>query len=118
MKLNLSYFICLLIMVVTTGCHNYNWNKHPVMKKNRIAKLIKHLDDKPDMLHFNYTPAVHDLGNMGMEAVEALIPFLGNESEVTRLHAITALADALYCFMKTKLNLLYSGKTCHTMRKK
>jgi len=49
--------------------------------------LLVRLDDDPDPLHFDYTPAVHDLIAMGEPAIGPTLPYLLSENEATRLHA-------------------------------
>jgi len=54
------------------------------------------IDDDPDPVHLDMTPAVHALGEMGDRAVPPLLDLLLAESEETRLHAQRALELIVY----------------------
>jgi HEAT repeat protein len=62
-----------------------------VADRERIDALVRGLDDDPDPLHLDMTPAVHALGEVGVEAVPALAGALEAPSEDTRLRAQRAL---------------------------
>jgi HEAT repeat protein len=55
------------------------------------AACVRTLDDAPDPLHADVTPAVDALGEMGLPAAPALLPALGSADQLTRLHAQRAL---------------------------
>jgi HEAT repeat protein len=56
-----------------------------------LAACIQTLNDAPDELHLDLTPAVHALGKMGIQAVSALMDLLMSEAALTRLRAQRAL---------------------------
>lgn len=59
---------------------------------NALAANLRTLDDAADPLHFDHTPAVAALGELGLVAVEPLLRvFLESERRETRLHAGRAL---------------------------
>jgi hypothetical protein len=62
-----------------------------VTQRRDVDELIAALDDDPDPLHADMTPAVGALGEIGDAAVPALLEPLASESETTRLHAQRAL---------------------------
>ena len=59
--------------------------------RERIDALVRGLDDDPDPLHLDMTPAVQALGEIGTDAVPALAGPLGSPSQDTRLRAQRAL---------------------------
>ena len=65
--------------------------KHP----NALEATLKTLNDAPDELHLDMTPAVDTLGDMGIVAVPALLDLLMSEESITRLHAQQALEQIL-----------------------
>lgn len=66
--------------------------KHPAA----IEALIRTIDDAPDPAHLDITPSVDALIECGVAAVEALLPLLDAENEMTRLHAQRALEGIVY----------------------
>jgi hypothetical protein len=56
-----------------------------------IAACVQTLNDAPDPLHLDITPAVTALGEMGLRAVTALLDPLRSNDEITRLRAQRAL---------------------------
>lgn len=69
------------------------------MKKNKdnskIDSLVKVINENPDMLHLDYTPAVHELGESGLGALEAILPLLNSIDELERLRALRVLEGVI-----------------------
>ena len=53
----------------------------------RIAELLPRIDDSPDPLHADITPAVLALSDLGPPAALAVVPLLEADDRMTRLHA-------------------------------
>ena len=66
------------------------------MTDDDIEKAIASLDDDPDPLHGDQTPAVRRLAQIGVPAVSALTAPLLAESMTTRLHAQRAWESIVY----------------------
>jgi len=64
-------------------------------ERDSIREFVATLDDNPDWSHFEYTPSVMKLIKVGLPAVPDLLDAMLVESEVTRLHAYTALSRIL-----------------------
>jgi HEAT repeat protein len=58
---------------------------------NAPAALARTLNDAPDQLHWDMTPAVYSLGQMGLRALPELLDLLMDDDELTRLRAQRAL---------------------------
>jgi HEAT repeat protein len=58
---------------------------------NALSACLMTINDAPDILHLDITPAVGALSDFGLKAVPALLEFLMHEDEMTRLHAQRAL---------------------------
>jgi hypothetical protein len=52
-----------------------------------VRNLIERIDEDPDELHLDYTPAVHQLIAIGEAALEPALELMLSEDEMTRLHA-------------------------------
>ena len=63
---------------------------------SRIDEYVRAIDDDPDLLHLDVTPASQALADIGLPAVPALLDLLGADSEETRLHAQRALEMVVY----------------------
>lgn len=61
--------------------------KHP----DALKACLQTLNDAPDPLHLDITPAVTALADLGFMAVPSLLSLLNNEDKLTRLHAQRAL---------------------------
>jgi hypothetical protein len=61
-----------------------------------LDALIRTIDDAPDPLHLDMTPAVGALGAFGPEALPRLLDLLDSPERLTRLHAQRALELAVY----------------------
>jgi HEAT repeat protein len=61
-----------------------------------LDALISTIDDAPDPLHLDMTPAVSALGAFGSEAIPRLLDLLDAPEQLTRLHAQRALELAVY----------------------
>jgi len=61
-----------------------------------LDALLAAIDDDPDPLHLDMTPAVRALGDVGDRAVPPLLDLLLADSDETRLHAQRALELIVY----------------------
>jgi hypothetical protein len=61
-----------------------------------LAAALAAIDDEPDPVHNDITPAVRALGAMGLRAVPPLLDLMLSENEDTRLHAQRALELVVY----------------------
>ena len=61
----------------------------------QIRDLVGKLSDDPDPLHNDMTPAVHELGKLGIQILPYLEKSLLSADEMTRLHAQRALEAAV-----------------------
>jgi hypothetical protein len=66
------------------------------MTDDEITQAIASLDDDPDPLHGDQTPAVRRLAQIGAPAVSALGAPLMADSAMTRLHAQRAWESIVY----------------------
>jgi hypothetical protein len=70
---------------------------------NRSAdELLAAIDDDPDKLHADYTPAVWALSHLGWEVAPRLLDLMLADSAETRMHAARALeliVDRAYGFV-------------------
>lgn len=60
-----------------------------------IPELVLHLDDDPDELHVDFTPAVWALCEHGLDGAAAVLPLLEAPDTMTRMHASRALSCAV-----------------------
>jgi hypothetical protein len=67
----------------------------PDASAKRVQELLAKLDDNPDILHFDYTPAVSELIELGEPAIEPTFAYLLSDNEATRLHAERATDGAM-----------------------
>ncbi|MCB9230608.1 MAG: hypothetical protein H6581_03050 [Bacteroidia bacterium] len=56
-----------------------------------LDSLVKIIDQDPDILHLDFTPAVHDLIGCGLPGAAVCIDLLQNPDPYTRLHAWTVI---------------------------
>lgn len=54
---------------------------------SEIQRLVEGIDDDPDPLHGDLTPAVHALVGHGLAALPHVLPLLDADDELTRLRA-------------------------------
>jgi hypothetical protein len=57
-----------------------------------VRGWVARIDDQPDPLHLDVTPAVLALGACGLEGARAVLPLLGAQRGETRMHAERALS--------------------------
>lgn len=67
-----------------------------------LAELVRTIDDDPDILHGDYTPAVWALCGRGLDGAEAILPLLEAPSDTTRMHAGTVLACAVARYFRVR----------------
>ena len=60
---------------------------HRLGARDALAACVATIDDAPDMLHYDITPSVRALTEMGVPALRAVLPLLDSEDERTRQHA-------------------------------
>lgn len=56
-------------------------------KCNDIPLWVSTINDDPDLLHADYTPAVHRLAECGLAALRAILPLLNSTHEIERVRA-------------------------------
>ena len=56
-----------------------------------MEACLRTLNDGPDELHLDYTPAVRCLTEIGPPALEPLLPYLLRDEEITRMRAQRAV---------------------------
>lgn len=70
------------------------------MKKEKkhtdIQALVQAINRDPDLLHLDYTPSVHQLSELGLEALQAILPLLNSSDNRERLRAETVLEGVIY----------------------
>lgn len=54
---------------------------------SEALRLAQAINEQPDALHGDYTPAVHALVRLGLAALPAVLPLLESEDRFTRLRA-------------------------------
>jgi hypothetical protein len=75
-----------VLVTMLLGCTPSAVAKEPQMK-DEIAKLIAKIDDDPDILHTDYTPAVHKLIKIGKPAIDPVLDLMLASDKLTRLRA-------------------------------
>lgn len=63
-----------------------------------LARLVASLDDDPDPLHLDFTPAVHALIDRGCAGALAVVDLLDAPDELTRLHAERVVEGAAMAY--------------------
>ncbi|WP_106408398.1 hypothetical protein [Thauera propionica] len=53
----------------------------------RVAELLKRIDEAPDELHVDHTPAANELVTIGRPALPGLLNLMASSKAETRLHA-------------------------------
>jgi len=85
MKPRHAFMIAILLMC---GCSSDSRRVSEQEKTSeKIRDLLSRLDDDPDLLHSDYTPAVHELVKIGKPAIEPTLPYLLSDNQLTRMHA-------------------------------
>lgn len=69
-----------------------------------LEACLRTIDDAPDMLHYDITPSVRALTNMGLPALNSLLPLLDVPDERTRQHAQKVLEQVTFNEIKKALN--------------
>jgi hypothetical protein len=54
---------------------------------SEAERLAQTINEQPDSLHGDYTPAVHALVRLGLAALPVVVPLLESEDRFTRLRA-------------------------------
>ncbi len=62
---------------------------------SELQTLVAQIDEEPDMLHLDFTPAVHALSERGAQAACAVLELLHAPDTFTRLHAQRVLEGVL-----------------------
>lgn len=84
-----TLFISSLINI-SMGQNNFKGSANAEKRDSFIStidSLVATIDDNYDPLHTDYTPSVHRLSEMGIPAIEAVLPLLDNTDEFIRMHA-------------------------------
>ena len=55
--------------------------------EDKIASLVKSINENPDMAHLDYTPAVFELITFEKEAIAAVLPLLNSTDKMERYRA-------------------------------
>ena len=65
----------------------------------RVAELLKRIDETPDELHIDLTPAANELVTIGRPALPGLLNLMASTNQETRLHAQRAFEGILMAEM-------------------
>lgn len=65
----------------------------------RVAELLKRIDEAPDELHVDLTPAADELVTIGRPALPGLLNLMASSKAETRLHAQRAFEGILMAEM-------------------
>ena len=60
-----------------------------------IRQLLRAIDDEPDKLHGDFTPAVLKLMTKGLAAAKAVLPLLNSEDSASRARAYRVLEGVI-----------------------
>ena len=102
----------ILLLIVLTGCAHQAESKtpptagHDPILKASVAELTRHINDNPDILHGERTPAVTKLIAIGRPSLKyGALELLLSDDESTRIRAWTVLEDIVstelgYCDFK------------------
>jgi hypothetical protein len=74
--------------LMSAGCINSTISEN----RNDVAEIVKKIDDSPDPLHRELTPAAHRLIKIGQAALPSVIPLLASDNSDTRIHAACVLS--------------------------
>ncbi len=67
-----------------------------------IARLIAAINEHPDPAHGDYTPAVHSLVRIGVEALAAVLPLLDSGDAFTRMRAQRVLEGVTRAWVQAR----------------
>jgi len=67
---------------------------------DEIERLVASINDRPDLLHGDRTPAVDALIEHGLAALPHVLPLLESEDEFTRLRAQRVLEGATQAWVR------------------
>jgi hypothetical protein len=84
--------LVLALLAPSKSCAQDTMPRDTVPPLPTIAELLARLDDEPDMLHADYTPAVWALCAHGLEGAVAVLDALESPEVMTRLHASRVLS--------------------------
>lgn len=77
---------------------------HRLGAADALAACVATIDDAPDMLHYDITPSVRALTEMGVPALRAMLPLLDSEDARTRQHAQKVFEQVTFERITRKLN--------------
>jgi len=69
---------------------------------DEVARLVAAINDHPDAAHGDYTPAVHALVRIGVEALPALLPLLKSADAFTRMRAQRVLEGVTRAWVRAR----------------
>ncbi|HEX8852003.1 MAG TPA: hypothetical protein VF754_00875, partial [Pyrinomonadaceae bacterium] len=77
---------------------------HRLGAHDSLAACVATIDDAPDPLHFDTTPSVRALSEMGIPALRAVLPLLEAEDPRTRQHAQKVFELVTLAHVSSQLN--------------
>jgi HEAT repeat protein len=77
---------------------------HRLGAADALEACLRTIDDAPDMLHYEITPSIRALTNMGFPVLKSLLPLLDAEDGRTRQHAQKVLEQVTFNEIKKALN--------------
>lgn len=77
---------------------------HGLGTPDALAAAVATIDDAPDPLHFDFTPSVRALTEMGVAALRAVLPLLDSADERTRQHAQKVFEQVTFRRVTDELN--------------
>ena len=83
-------FTLLILFCIFTVCSCVGMKSEQMAKseKLQVAELLKQINENPDLLHYDYTPAVYKLIGIGRPALRfGVLELLLSKDRDTRMHA-------------------------------
>ena len=91
MNRKLTSLLALITLSLVACCTSADRAAAPLQPDARIDALVARINDKPDVLHSDYTPAVHELIEIGERAFPRVLPLMESDDVKTRLRALRVL---------------------------
>ena len=84
----------LAVIVVGSSCGQVTTIPAGDSMKRQIEQLVNRINEKPDVLHSDYTPAVHQLIKIGLPALKnGVLELLLSNDDRTRMRAQRVLEE-------------------------